>query len=153
MDKSVNKKSFDRNNCAKKPLREKVKRFCTLCRNHNIKVPVTGHKNECSFASCDCILCQLTNHVKIVSLKERKCQREMEKVQKVPPEMKPELCEDVVEMERNNKKETSGAERSTDDTEREAEIINEDLYDGYGFQISQTEIDTFNMFFFEYHEL
>lgn len=40
---------------------------------------MTGHKFNCPFQKCDCDLCNLTNHVKIVSLKERKFHKELDR--------------------------------------------------------------------------
>lgn len=53
------------------------KRFCVNCRNHHIKIPITGHKKNCLYKHCLCEYCALTNHVKIVSLKERKIHRQI----------------------------------------------------------------------------
>lgn len=58
---------------------KKASRFCVSCRNHSIKVSVTGHRNVCPFTGCKCELCKLTNKVKFVSLKERKIHKQMDK--------------------------------------------------------------------------
>lgn len=59
--------------------RQKAKRFCVQCRNHGKKNQVTGHKFNCPFQKCDCDLCNLTNYVKTVSLKERKFHKELDR--------------------------------------------------------------------------
>ena len=54
------------------------KRFCVNCRNHGVKIIVSGHKNNCLYQQCVCPLCLLSGHVKTVSVLERKNHRQME---------------------------------------------------------------------------
>lgn len=51
-------------------------RLCGKCRNHNLKVPIVGHKNSCSFENCDCALCCLTRSVQVAAMEEKKKQQE-----------------------------------------------------------------------------
>lgn len=67
----------------KKPVeKQKSQRLCVHCRNHNIKAVVSGHKKVCKYKNCGCNLCELTNHVKAVSLKERKFHRAVDRIVK-----------------------------------------------------------------------
>lgn len=65
-----------------KAVKQKSLRFCVNCRNHHIKVFVSGHKNKCNYKDCECVLCSLTNHVKAVSLEERKFHRHIDRIKK-----------------------------------------------------------------------
>ena len=57
----------------------KTKRFCVNCRNHYLKEQITGHKKNCLYKYCQCEKCILNQHVKTVSLKERKFHKLIEK--------------------------------------------------------------------------
>lgn len=63
----------------KKKDRPKTKRFCVNCRNHGLREEVTGHKNNCPFQLCACECCPLATLVKVVSLKERKFHKELDR--------------------------------------------------------------------------
>lgn len=143
MNKSLNKK-FP---CTKKS--PKIMRFCVSCRNHNLKSPIVGHKYVCLYASCDCAYCQLTNHVKIVSLKERKSHKAIEKDQQQPQADK----NDDKRIVRTSEDEIIPDRKLISDTKSETELLNEDLFNDYNFQISEREMERCYMFVFESGEL
>lgn len=146
MNKSLNKKF----SCTNKKT-PKVKRFCVSCRNHNLKSPIIGHKYVCLYASCDCAFCRLTNHVKIVSLKERKSHKAIEKAQQQPPADINGDRRIVRTSEDENILET--IVESISDTESESELMNADLFNDYNFQISELEMERCNMLVFDSGEL
>lgn len=57
----------------------KVGRFCVNCRNHGKRIAVSGHKKNCKYQMCSCSLCILTKTARIISLMERKSQRQMDR--------------------------------------------------------------------------
>lgn len=121
-----------------KPESRKKTRFCVSCRNHNIKSPVTGHKNACQFSSCECVLCKLTNHVKFVSLKERKNQRVIKTTQNQQKEIS-EL--DKIKIEPNKSENFAFS-----DTQCNAELITDDSLNEYIFFTPEPEEDLCTIF-------
>lgn len=59
----------------KNPGTASIRRFCSRCRNHGLKLNVRGHKRVCLYADCHCNECQLQIIANSASLKERKMQR------------------------------------------------------------------------------
>ncbi|CAG9810979.1 unnamed protein product [Chironomus riparius] len=63
---------------AKSDQKQKHKRFCGHCRNHGYKFEIRGHKRNCKYKFCSCQKCKIQEYANMLSVDERKCQREQE---------------------------------------------------------------------------
>ncbi|KAL7012780.1 hypothetical protein ACKWTF_015043 [Chironomus riparius] len=63
---------------AKSDQKKKHKRFCGHCRNHGYKFEIRGHKRNCKYKFCSCQKCKIQEYANMLSVDERKCQREQE---------------------------------------------------------------------------
>ncbi|KAF8360238.1 hypothetical protein PRIPAC_87161 [Pristionchus pacificus] len=70
---------------------------CNRCRNHGLRVPKKGHKNECPFESCSCAMCTLCHSRSILDANfRRNTGRSMKKVSKSTSLELPTLDEEVI---------------------------------------------------------
>lgn len=69
-------------------------RFCVNCRNHSLKESITGHKKNCLYKNCQCGKCVLNQHVKTISLQERKFHKLIENEVKKARDME-KLVEEI----------------------------------------------------------
>ena len=68
---------------AKSIQKQKYKRFCGHCRNQGFKFEIRGHKMNCKYKFCGCQKCKIQEYANMLSVDERKCQREQEKCKNV----------------------------------------------------------------------
>lgn len=51
---------------------KKVKRSCGRCRNHGLKIALTGHKSKCPYKTCACLMCNVTTRSNLLNMRERR---------------------------------------------------------------------------------
>lgn len=76
---------------------KKLTRYCVNCQNHREKNPISGHKNKCLYKDCGCKKCTLTNHVKVVSLLERKNHKQITPRDEIKSESSTSYCSDGID--------------------------------------------------------
>lgn len=54
--------------------------MCSLCKNHNYKVPIKNHKYICPYSKCLCVLCMLVREKNVVMARQIALRRKQKSI-------------------------------------------------------------------------